>query len=185
MIYRFLILSDEADDFAREISIDPEASFFDLHNVILDSVNYSKDQITSFFICSEDWEKEQEITLMEMDSGSEYDNLTMKDTKIEDLASEEGQKILYIFDYIADRAFFIELKEIVLSKSLEKPFCSLSRGEAPPQIMSEEIFTTQASSTNIDESFFGDEGFNLDELDEEGYSGFENENPSSMDDANF
>ena len=57
MIYRFLILSDEVDNFSREITIDSEATFLDLQNVILDSVNYTKDQITSFFICDEDWGK--------------------------------------------------------------------------------------------------------------------------------
>ena len=29
MIYRFTIISDEVDDFVREIQIDPEATFFD------------------------------------------------------------------------------------------------------------------------------------------------------------
>ena len=28
MIYRFTIISDEVDDFVREIQIDPEATFF-------------------------------------------------------------------------------------------------------------------------------------------------------------
>ena len=68
MIYKFLLISDEVDQFAREISIDSEATFLDLHNAILDSVNFTKDQITSFFICDDDWEKKTEITLMEMDT---------------------------------------------------------------------------------------------------------------------
>ena len=38
MLFRFLILSDEADDFKREIKIDSEATFLDLQNAILDSV---------------------------------------------------------------------------------------------------------------------------------------------------
>jgi hypothetical protein len=40
MLFRFLILSDEVDDFKREIKIDSEATFLDLHNAILDSVGY-------------------------------------------------------------------------------------------------------------------------------------------------
>ena len=42
MVFRFLILSDEADDFKREIIIDSEATFFDLHTCILDSVDIPK-----------------------------------------------------------------------------------------------------------------------------------------------
>ncbi len=186
MIYRFLLLSDELDDFAREISVDSESSFFDLHEAILDSVEYSKDQITSFFVCSDDWEKEQEITLMEMDSGSEYDNLTMSETKLEDQVSDEGQKLLYVFDYVSDRAFFIELKEIVLSKSLSKPYCSISKGEAPPQFLDGLDVESSIASGGMNEDFFGDESFNYDELDEDGYSGLEGEDKSSsIDDANF
>jgi len=60
MIYRFTIISDEVDDFVREIQIDPEATFFDLHEAILKAANYTNDQMTSFFICDDDWEKEKE-----------------------------------------------------------------------------------------------------------------------------
>ncbi|KAA6312442.1 hypothetical protein EZS27_036629, partial [termite gut metagenome] len=35
MIYRFVIVSDEIDDFVREIQMDPEATFFDFHKAIL------------------------------------------------------------------------------------------------------------------------------------------------------
>ena len=37
MVFRFLILSDEVDDFKREIKIDSEATFLDLYNAIMDS----------------------------------------------------------------------------------------------------------------------------------------------------
>ena len=40
MIYRFTIISDEVDDFVREIQIDPEATFYDFHEAILKSVGY-------------------------------------------------------------------------------------------------------------------------------------------------
>lgn len=51
MIYRFTLISDEADDFIREIQIDPEATFYDFHEAIVKSVGYTDDQMTSFFIC--------------------------------------------------------------------------------------------------------------------------------------
>ena len=88
MVYKFTLLSDEIDDFVRVIKIDPEATFLDLHNAILDSVNYEKNLMTTFFMCSDSWEKQQEITLVEMDSGSEYDNLVIEDTKLEELFTD-------------------------------------------------------------------------------------------------
>ena len=81
MVYKFRIISDEVDDFLREIDIDSEASFYDLHEAILKSTGYKNDQMTSFFICDDDWEKETEITLEDMGNGSsEEDTYVMKAT---------------------------------------------------------------------------------------------------------
>ena len=46
MIYRFTLISDEVDDFIREIKIDSEATFFDLHEAILKAAGYKDDQMT-------------------------------------------------------------------------------------------------------------------------------------------
>ena len=35
MVYRFTLISDEVDDFIREIKIDSEATFHDFHEAIL------------------------------------------------------------------------------------------------------------------------------------------------------
>ena len=82
MIYKFLLLSDEVETFSREICIDSEATFLELNDAILESVNYTKDQLTSFFICEENWEKKEEITLIEMDSSSDEDVWLMEDTRL-------------------------------------------------------------------------------------------------------
>lgn len=168
MVYKFTVLSDEVDDFVRIIKIDSEATFFNLHETILDSVGYTKDQITSFFLCSEDWEREQEITLVEMETDSEYDNLVMDDTVLEDYLTDEKQKLQYIFDIISDRAFFIELSEIITGKNLEKAICSEKEGDAPTQIVINDDQPI-ASKVILDESFYGDEEFDISEFDEEGF----------------
>ncbi len=168
MIYRFTILSDEADEFLRVIEIDPEATFLDFHDAILDAVNYEKNQLTSFFICNDYWEKEQEVTLIEMESTSEYDNLVMEDTKLEELITDEKQKLIYVFDLMNERAMFIELSEIIPGKSIESASCVKSKGDAPQQMLSFDA-TVAAPKINVDESFYGDQDFDIDELDEEGF----------------
>ncbi|MBP6260493.1 MAG: hypothetical protein KA303_02790 [Paludibacter sp.] len=168
MIYKFTVLSDEIDNFVRIIKIDPEATFLDLHNAILKSVNYEANQMTSFFICSDDWEKGQEVTLIEMDSSSEYDNLVMEETKLEELLSDEKQKLLFVFDIVSDRAFFLELSEIIPGKNIEAAECVSSTGNPPQQIIDDEAIFA-APKMNLDENFYGDEDFDIDELDEEGF----------------
>ena len=179
MIYKFILVSDEEADFMREISISSEASFLELHEAILDSVNYEGGAITSFFTCSDDWEKEQEITLIEMDTDSDVDSYVMSETPISELVTDEHQKLLYVFDFLSDRAFFIELKEIVFGQDIDSAECTSSLGEAPEQYRLEEvedIFETKAKGKKAaisefdDENFYGDEGFNEDEFDDESFS---------------
>jgi len=168
MVYKFTILSDEVDNFVRVINIDSEAKFIDLHNAILDSVNYEKNQMTSFFLCSDNWEKGQEVTLVEMESSSEYDNLVMDKTSLEELLVDENQKLVFVFDMMSDRMFFIELSDIIPRKNLEKPVCISSEGNPPVQIMADDGVSV-APKTTLDENFYGDEDYELDELDDEGF----------------
>ncbi len=173
MVYRFILISDEVDDFMREIMIDSEASFFDFHEAILNSVNYTKDLMTSFFLCNDHWEKEQEITLVEMNTGSEYDNYIMEDISLDEFISEEKQKLLYVFDYVSDRVFFIELKEIIPGKNMNAPVCSNKKGTPPEQFQIESFDVEKPVAANapiIDENFYGDEDFDIEELDEESFS---------------
>ena len=165
MVFRFLILSDEVDDFKREIKIDSEATFLDLYNAIMDSVGYTKDQMCSFFICDDDWSKNTEITLVEMDTSSEVDNYIMEDTRLEELLEDEHQKLLFVFDYMTERAFFMELREIIPGKDLDKAVCSKSIGEAPVQIMSFDEMDAKTGNTEIGEDFYGDSEYDIDELD--------------------
>ena len=104
MIFRFLLLSDEVDNFKREIQIDSEATFLDLHNAILKSVGFTDDQMCSFFICDDDWSKKTEITLVDMGTSSDEDNYIMEDTRLEELLEDEHQKLLFVFDYMTERA---------------------------------------------------------------------------------
>ncbi len=184
MVYKFTLLSDEVDNFVRVISIDSEATFLDLHTAILDSVGYEKNLMTTFFICEDNWEKGQEVTLLEMESSSEYDNLVMEDTKLEDLLPDEKQKLLFIFDMMSERAFFMELTEIVPGISMSKAECVSSKGEAPQQSMEEEDIIA-GSKLTIDENFYGDEDFDLDELDEEGFGDLNFDDSSLFNDDRF
>ena len=148
MIYRFTLISDEADDFIREIQIDPEATFYDFHEAIVKSVGYTDDQMTSFFICDDDWEKEKEVTLEEMDDNPEIDSWVMKETPVSELVEDEKQKLLYVFDYMTERCFFIELSEIITGKNMTGAKCTKKAGEAPKQTVDfEEMAAASGSST--------------------------------------
>ncbi|MDR2622849.1 MAG: plasmid pRiA4b ORF-3 family protein [Dysgonamonadaceae bacterium] len=179
MVYRFVILSDEVDNFRRDITIDSDATFFDLHNAILESVAYTKDQMTSFFICDEDWAKETEITLIEMGSNPEEDSYVMDNVRLSEFLEDEGQALIYVFDYLADRSFFVKLREIIPGKTQEKAEVVRSEGKAPNQVSSMEDLNNYASQDTalvMDEDFFEDT-VNLDEYDEEDFGNLMEGNP--------
>lgn len=171
MIYRFKLVSDEVSNFSREIEIDSESTFLQLRNAILESVGYSKDELDSFFLCDEDWQREEEITLEDMGSSSDQDIWLMESTPVSELIEEEGQKLIFVFDYLTERSFFMELKDIIPGRNLSEPICTVKRGNPPSQNVDMKEFdakidlnASKLKETDLDEEFFGDSDFNEDEL---------------------
>lgn len=134
MVYRFKLVSDEVNNFMREIEVDSENTFLELRNCILESVGYTKDELDSFFMCNDDWEMEEEITLEDMgNTSSDRDTWLMENTPVSELIEDEGQKLVFQFDYMTERGFFMELKEIIPGRNLVEPICTMKRGKAPKQ----------------------------------------------------
>ena len=179
MIFNFRIVSDEVENFKREIKIDADATFLDLKNAICESVDFDKNQMSSFFICDDNWEKEKEITLEDMGSDSDQDVYLMENTVLSDMIDDEGQRLMFTFDYMTDRSFFMEMKELIPGKNLMDPICSLSLGRAAQQNVDLEEFEAKtdakaasaaaAAAEDMDEEFFGSESFNEDEFDVSGF----------------
>jgi hypothetical protein len=185
MIFKFLILSDEANDFKREIKIDADATFMDLYNTLIESIGYSEKEMASFFLSDDKWRKKQEITLVEMDTDSDVDSLVMEDCILSDFLEDEKQKLLFVFEYLTQRALYIELSEIIPGKYLKKPFCSISYGEAPAQIITQDEVKPDVVTIDLGESFYGDERFDLEELDIEGFEGLDNVEDTSSETDSF
>lgn len=177
MIYNFRIVSDGPDNFKREIKIDAQATFLDLKNAICDAVGFDKTMMDSFFICDDNWEKRKEITYEDMDLDSDQEAWLMDDAVLEDFIDDEGQKMLYVFDYMTDRALFMEMTEMIPGKTLKDPVCTLSLGAAPKQTMDMDEFDAHVEAKiakaiaddELDEEFYGSDDYNLDEFEAEGY----------------
>lgn len=182
MVYKFKIVSDEVSNFSREIEIDPDASFLNLRDAILNSVGYSGDDMSSFFICDEDWSKHQEITLVDMGSASDEDTWLMADTPLSELVDDEGQKLIFVFDYLTERSFFMELRDVITGRSVDEAVCVRSIGQAPPQTTNLDEFerqidekasqqAAQVAAADFMDDEFDDEGFDASEL-PEGFEDF-------------
>ena len=62
MRFRIKFISDEVEGFLRELEINEDASFLDLNKAVLQACNYPDDQMTSFFLCNDEWERGVQIT---------------------------------------------------------------------------------------------------------------------------
>ncbi len=175
MIFRFTLISDEVEDFIREYKIDADATFYDLHQIILNSCQYENDQITSFFLCNEEWEREQEVVLEDMGtSSSDEDLYVMRNTLLSELLEEEKQRLVYVFDPLNERMFFMELTEIIFGEQLEQPVCSRQHGEPPLQHPDNDFDAVvpavdSKGKMDLDEDFYGDDSFDNEEFDPEGF----------------
>ena len=112
---------------------------------------------------------------MEMDTDSSVDTYLMEDTKLEDFVEDEGQRLMFVFDMLTDRAFFIELKEVIVGKNQKDAVCVVSKGKPPVQeIQFDEILedtVKKGGSTNVfDDDLYDDNLYNEDEFDPEGFS---------------
>lgn len=176
MIYKLRIISDENELFVRTIEISENDTFLSLHNAIQQACDYDKSQMASFFVSNDDWDKLQEITLMDM-CDEETKTLAMDTTILNEQITQVNDKLIYVFDFFADRALVITLTDIVREKSgVQYPVCSHKTGNAPLQIMQEEdefaeMFNDLEDGEDFDEFDEFDDEFG-DEFGEENYDEF-------------
>lgn len=175
MLFKIAVICDEIQSFFREITIDSDQTFLDLNQALLDACDYDDSQITSFCTCTEDWEMEQQIVREDMGTTSEDEDLyIMANTRLSELIEDEEQKLIFTFDPINDRVFYLEVTEIITGQSLPKAECTLSKGDAPEQLRDFDLdfsTLTKGSNTDMDMDFdaYGTDGYNEDEFDQDAY----------------
>ena len=95
----------------------------------------------------------------------------MGETRLSELLEEEKQRMLFVFDNMTERAFFMELREIITGKNLKKAVCTKSMGNPPAQTVDFEEMEKNIKNNDlgIDEEFYGNDGYDPSELDTEGF----------------
>ena len=132
MVYKFIVLSDEDESFVREFEFLDTQTLLDFHNLIQDELEFDKSQMASFFMATENWEKEEEFTLFDMGTGTS----TMDVAVLEDIIFRKNQKLLYIFDFFNERSLFVEYTgESIDIEDREYPSCTNSKGVPPKQVI--------------------------------------------------
>jgi hypothetical protein len=152
MIYYFKIISRETKNFSIGLVIDGDCSFYTFHDTIQKECRYDSHQMASFFLPDQKGNKQIEISLL--DSGfNGFPYFSMHRTKISEMIHSQNVRLLYTFDFINDRSFIIELTGISMEKNLHEPLITLVEGEAPVQILDEEVQEDISTALQEDEVF--------------------------------
>jgi len=132
MVYKFVVLSDEDESFVREFEFLDSQTLMDFHNIIQEELEFDKSQMASFYLATDNWEKEEEFTLFDMGTGSS----TMEVAVFEDIIFRKNQKLLYVFDFFNERGLFVEYTgETKQVQGQEYPVCTNSKGVPPKQVI--------------------------------------------------
>ena len=139
--FRVLVDSEEGKTIFRDISISSISTFDKLHTAIINSFNFKGDQMASFFMSNEDWDKGEEIGLMDI-TGEDADFQQMSDTLIWDKITKMNQKMVYVYDFLNMWCFYVELIEINdLSHEKEYPCVEFEQGESPKEESKNALFS--------------------------------------------
>ena len=123
------------DDVFRDIEIMSMHTFETLHKSIQDAFGFDNQHMASFYMSSDNWEKGQEITLMDMTEG---DTPIMANTPLDEYIDEPGQKLLYVFDFMLMWCFFVEVVSIgPVNANTIYPKVIVTHGVAPDQYSKE------------------------------------------------
>ena len=161
MIYKFNIrCKKEESNFLRTIEISEDDNFYNLYEIIHKCAEYDASQMSSFFISNNEWERFEEITLMDM--GVKSENIfAMKSTNINKYINSVGDKLVYLFDFFSERYFKIELVDIIdkeLTNNL--PVCVNAVGGSPEQIVIDADF----SDEELDVDYLSEEDISDDDI---------------------
>ena len=109
MVFQFRMLSDENDHFVRDYEVMYDMNLLDFHRFILRSLGYEP-CMASFFTADDRWERGREFTVEDMGGGdSETAPLAMERVTLGQLIHNNRDRLIYLFDLVGDRAFYLEL----------------------------------------------------------------------------
>lgn len=163
--FRVLLDSSDKSEIFRDILIGDTESFETFYQAILEAYQFSGDQMASFYMSNDNWDKGHEISLFDMSMGEDPDQImpgVMKTSILADFMLEDDQKIILVHDFIRMWIFLIELIEVT-KDAPNSPKVVLSVGNAP----------AEESKTGDEDLFFETDSEHEEDEDEFGFGEFE------------
>ena len=164
MQYIFRCVLDTEEDVIRDIALCSGKSLQKLHDTILQVFSIKSGEMASFYRTDALWEQGKEIPLFDIkDAGSSQE---MKDYTLADIFQNEGDRLLYIYDFLNMWTFYVELKQIEKKKVSGEYALLYSEGQTPEKAP-EKHFTSDVISGELEDELFDDDyedGYDVDDL---------------------
>lgn len=160
--FRVLLDSQDKTEVFRDILIADSDNFESFYRAIVDAYQFSQEQMASFYVSNNQWDKGHEIALFDMSFGDDADQEipdVMSTSLMRDYVESKDQKFILVHDFMRMWIFLIELIEYQ-EATPAKPTVKLSVGNAPSETSrtSDELqFETEPSEFDDeeDEDAFG------------------------------
>lgn len=132
-IFKFRVIVDTEADVFRDIEMPVDSTFLQLHEAILRAYEWEEGEMASFYLSNEEWDKGDEIPLMDMGGFEESGTAnSMAGTVLNQKVGRPNDKIIYVYDFFRMWCFYIELHAVVkASPAVLYPRIALAFGEAP------------------------------------------------------
>ena len=177
LTYKLRIVADTEDDIFIDISISSKSSFLELHNSIIEGFKLGGGEMASFYKSNQNWDKGEEVTLMDMSFSDDENNkpMCMENTELNHILNKDEPKSLYLYDFLNMNIFYIDLVETLETQQDLKPKILNKFGNYELKKGEEENsnFQTKPSfSSEIDDilnEYNEDDFESFDELDEDLY----------------
>lgn len=128
-ILKFRIYLEEDDSVYRDVVIIHTQTFLDLHYAILKSYEFDSKHQATFYRSNEYWQRGREISFDKYDKPYAAEPLLMKDTSIQSEIRDTNQRFVYIYDFVKNWTFNVELINISKEQSNKIVYPSTSRTE--------------------------------------------------------
>lgn len=170
--FRVVIDTEKEEDIFRDILINEELTFENFFHAIMSAFEFEGDQLASFYLSNDDWDKGREIGLMDMSEGELAEDdvpLVMDKTQLKEVANKKGQKLILVYDFLSMWCFLIELVELV-DQEVESAELLMAVGDAPKESERQaNLDPDDLSLDDFDDDFDDDENMddfeNIDDLD--------------------
>jgi pRiA4b ORF-3-like protein len=134
-VLKFRIYYEDDDAVYRDVVIKHNQTFLDLHNAILKGYDFDNKHAATFYRSNDYWQRGREISFEKYDREYKAEPLIMANTTIGSEIRDTNQKFIYVYDFVKNWTFLVELINVAKEESskINYPATSRTEGIGPQQ----------------------------------------------------